>query len=151
MPQGRLLSRHLDEERAMKKALSIVGYVLHVLLAALFVFAGSMKLMPEIPEKMMTDMANSGLSVDWVRVIGVGEVVTALLLILPWTFSFGLLMATGLCGGIIATLMTHGKQLLSGEPPIMFGIVLLVVLWVGAWLRDPRTLCTCFSKKGESS
>jgi len=135
----------------MKKATSIVGYVLHLLLAALFLFAGGMKLMPEIPEKMMTDMANSGLSPDWVRVIGVGEVATGLLLVIPWTFSLGLLMASGLCGGIIATLMTHGKQLLSGEPPILFGIILLVVLWVGACLRDCRTFFSFHPKKGASS
>ena len=136
----------------MKKAMAIAGYVLHLLLAALFLFAGSMKLMPELPEKMMTDMTNSGLSLDWVRVIGVGEVVTGLLLVIPWTFSLGLLMATGLCGGIIATLMTHGKELLSGEPPIMFGIVLLLVLWIGAACHATRgSLCTCFSKKGTST
>ncbi|HEX3315849.1 MAG TPA: DoxX family protein [Gemmataceae bacterium] len=126
----------------MKKGLRIAGYVLHVLLGALFIFAGSVKQMP-MSEDMAKEMAQNGLTMQWVHVIGVGEIVTGLLLIVPQTFSFGLLMASGLGGGIIATLMEHDKN-------ITIGVVVLLVMWIGAWLRDPRTLCTCFCKKGVS-
>jgi hypothetical protein len=130
----------------MKKGLGIAGYVLHVLLGALMVFAGVTKVAPfseEMATKMAEGMATNGIEGNWGRIIGVGEIVTGLLIIVPQTFSLGLLMMTGLCGGIIATLMTHQQNIAPG-------VVLLILAWIGAWLRDPRTLCTCFCKKGES-
>jgi DoxX-like family len=127
----------------MKKSLHIAGYVLHGLFAAAFLLAGGMKLMP-LSDEMVQEMAKNGLTPDWVRVIGVGEISTAILLVIPRTFSLGLLLASGLCGGIIATLMTHGQ-------PIVPGVVLLVVAWVGALLRDCRTFFSFHPKKGTST
>jgi hypothetical protein len=134
----------------MKKGLGIAGYVLHVLLGLMMIAAGAVKMTP-ITEETTREIAKNGITEEWFRVIGVGEIATGVLIIVPITFSLGLLLMTGLIGGIIATNMTHGSSLLAGQPPLLFGIILMLVTWIGAWLRDPRTLCTCFSKKGDPS
>ena len=127
----------------MKSAMRITGIVIHVLFAAVMLLAGGMKMMP-VSEDMAQEFAKNGLTVEWVRIIGVGEILTGILLVLPWTFSLGLLLASGLCGGIIATLMTHSQSIVPG-------VVLLVVVWVGACLRDCRTFFSFYPKKGASS
>ena len=57
----------------------------------------------------------------------------ALLLLVPPTRSVGLLLVSGLLGGAIATHMQHGQSYVGPA-------VLLVLVWLGAWLRHPETL-----------
>ncbi len=66
-------------------------------------------------------------------VIAAGEALSALLLLVPRTRSMGLLLVSGLLGGAIATHMQHGVSLVGPA-------ALLVLVWLGAWLRHPQTL-----------
>src|SRR5262249_47389548 len=75
----------------------IGGLMLHVLLGGLMVFAGVMKLAgmmpPEATQKMPAGIA------DHLKLIGAGELATAILLIAPITSSLGVLLASGFWGG----------------------------------------------------
>ena len=107
----------------------IVGLVLHVLIGGLMIFAGSAKLLGLFPPEAL---AKTGLG-DQIRLIGAGEVLTALLLLIPRTSSLGILLTSSFWGGAICVHMSHGE-------PYLFQAVLLVLSWAGAYLRNPATL-----------
>ncbi|PYP43532.1 MAG: DoxX family protein [Gemmatimonadetes bacterium] len=65
--------------------------------------------------------------------IATGEALSALLFLLPPTRSIGVLLVSALLGGAIATHMQHGQSYVGPAG-------LLVLVWLGAWLRHPETL-----------
>ncbi|MBX9790979.1 MAG: DoxX family protein [Pirellulales bacterium] len=108
------------------------GLALHVLIAALFVFAGGFKLVGTIPPEQLETM---GALKDKVSLLGIGELATAILILIPWTAPLGTLMMSGLWGGIIAYNMSQGQFWAPWA-------VLLVVTWIGAYLRGTVPLLT---------
>jgi uncharacterized membrane protein YphA (DoxX/SURF4 family) len=109
------------------KWLKITGFVLHALMAALFIFAGAMKVGGFMPADQVQKMAEFGIG-DKLVLIGVGELVAAVLLVLPWTSPLGTLVTSGLWGGIISFNMSHGQD-------FIFPSVLLAVLWIAGYWR----------------
>jgi hypothetical protein len=107
----------------------IAGLVLHILIGGLMIFTGSQKILGLVP---LENLAKYGLA-EQMRLIGAGAVLTALLLLIPRTSSLGILLASGFWGGAISIHMAHGE-------PYIFQSVMLVLLWVGAYLRNPATL-----------
>jgi hypothetical protein len=107
----------------------VTGLVLHGLIAALMIFAGSVKVLGLVPPEAL---AKSGLA-DQVRLIGAGELVTAVLLLIPRTSSLGILLTSSFWGGAICAHMMQGDS-------YAFVAVLLVLSWLGAYLRNPATL-----------
>ncbi len=109
----------------------IGGLILHVLLGGLMIFAGVMKLAgmmpPEATQKMPTGIA------DHLKLIGAGELVTAILLIVPITSSLGVLLASGFWGGVICIHMAQGDDFIAPS-------VFLLLTWLGAYLRNPSLL-----------
>ena len=110
------------------KWLKVTGVVLNILIAALILFAGSLKVFFSSPD-MIKGLTAAGLG-DRVQLIGWGEIITALLLVIPWTSPLGALMTSGLWGGVICINMAQHKDDL-----VIFGSVLLALTWVGACLR----------------
>lgn len=108
------------------KWLRIAGLVLHGLIAGIMILAGSVKVLGLFPPDKVAEM---GL-LDWIRVIGVGEVATAVLLLSPRTSSLGVLLASSFWGGAICLHMSKGQD-------IVVVSVLLLLTWVGAYLRLP--------------
>jgi hypothetical protein len=106
----------------------IAGLVLHILIAGLLIFTGSQKILGSVPPEALVKY---GLSTQ-ARLIGAGAVLTALLLLIPRTSSLGLLLASSFWGGAICIHMAHGE-------PYVIQSVLLVLSWVGAYLRNPAT------------
>jgi hypothetical protein len=105
---------------------TIAGAVLHVLIAGIMILAGSAKLLGFFPPEAV---AKLGLGVP-IGVIGAGEVATALLLLVPGTSSLGVLLASSFWGGAICLHMSHGE-------PFVLQSILLLLTWVGAYLRVP--------------
>jgi hypothetical protein len=105
---------------------TIAGVVLHVLLAGIMILAGSAKLLGLFPPEAV---ATLGLSVP-IGVIGTGELATAILLLVPRTASLGILLASSFWGGAICLHMSHGE-------PFVLQSALLLLTWVGAYLRVP--------------
>jgi len=117
----------------------IVGWVLHSLTAASMIFAGSLKLLGMFPPEEVAKLGLTG----WITVIGAGEVATAILLLVPRTSSLGVLLASSFWGGAIGLHISKGD---SFVPPS----ALLLLTWVGAYLRNPATFSSFFAAPAKS-
>jgi hypothetical protein len=109
----------------------IGGLLLHVVVGGLMIFAGVMKLAGMMPAEAAQNMP-AGIS-DHLKLIGGGELVTAILLLVPFTSSLGVLLASGFWGGVICIHMAQNQAFILPS-------VFLLPTWVGAYLRDPSVL-----------
>ena len=116
------------------KWLRIVGFVLHLLIGGLLIFAGSGKAFGFAPPEATEGLIKGGLA-EHVKLIGFGEMITGTLLILPWTKSLGVLLVSGFWGGVICFHMSHGE-------PFAVWAGVLAVTWLAAGLREPRTFAS---------
>jgi hypothetical protein len=107
----------------------VAGLVLHILIAGLMILAGSVKVLGLVPPEAL---AKSGLG-EHIWLIGAGELITAVLLLIPRTSSLGILLTSSFWGGAICAHMIQGES-------YAFVAVLLVLSWLGAYLRNPATL-----------
>ena len=118
--------------------MNVVLWIAQGLLAALFLFAGGMKLILPI-EEMTKDLPMPGL---FLRFLGVAEVLGAIGLILPWLLRIrpGLtpLAAAGLLiimiGATVITIMTAGVAM--ALMPFVTGILCAFVAY-GRWRLTP--------------
>jgi hypothetical protein len=108
----------------------IVGWVLTGLLTALFLGSAYLKLSraPQVVEMMQ--MWGLG---DQLLLIGIGELTSALLFLIPRTHSFGVLLLSAYMGGAIVTHMQHGESYVIPS-------VILVLIWVTGFLRHSELL-----------
>jgi hypothetical protein len=107
----------------------IAGLVLRILIGGLMILTGSQKILGLVPSEAL---AKYGLG-EQMRMIGAGALLSALLLLIPRTSSLGILLTSSFWGGAICIHMAHGERYL-------FQAMLLVLLWIGAYLRNPATL-----------
>jgi hypothetical protein len=108
----------------------IAGWVLTGLLTALFIGSSAGKLAGA--KEVVEMMEKWGLGKD-VLLIGVGELVSALLFVIPKTHSLGVLLLSGYMGGAIVTHMQH-------DEPFVPQSVILALIWVAGYLRYPELL-----------
>lgn len=112
------------------KTARIVGWCLSVLVTLFLVLvSASGKFVEwEGKEEMFRKF---GYTVDGMMVIGVVEVILALLILIPRLSFLGGILLTGYLGGATATHVAAGD-------PFVFPIVIGVVMWIALGLRDPR-------------
>ncbi len=108
----------------------IAGWVLTGLLTALFIGSAAGKLSGAEPVVKM--MGEWGLG-NYVLLIGAGELVSALLFVIPKTHSLGVLLLSAYMGGAIVTHMQHGEAFVVQS-------VILALIWVAGFLRYPELL-----------
>ncbi len=108
----------------ISKSRKIAAWIIAGLLTALYLFSASGKLFlhPEQMEQM--HLAN------WRIIIALGEIVSALLFLVPKTNKFGTLLLSSFMGGAIIVHMTGGMS-------IVLPVVVLLFVWAGFWLRNP--------------
>jgi hypothetical protein len=116
----------------------IAGWVLTVLLSALYLSSAAFKLSGAA--QVVEMMGKWGLGND-VILIGVGEAVSALLFLIPRTHSLGVLLLSAYMGGAIVTHMQHGEPYVSQS-------VMLVLIWIAGFLRYPQLLQSFFPAIG---
>jgi len=111
----------------ISKTSKIIAWVIAGLLTALFLFSATGKLFlhPEQMEQMKLR--------DWRIIIAVGEIVSALLFLIPRTNKIGVLLLSAYMGGAIIIHMT-------GAMSIVMPSVVLVLIWITAYLRNPELL-----------
>lgn len=114
---------------------NIAGWAILTLLAGVMIFAGTMKLIGQGPAEQMAD----GPIANYIQLIAIGEIATALLLLIPRTQSLGVLLASSFWGGAI---MYH----MMNEEPYGVPALLLILSWLGAYLRD-RAVFGSFTPK----
>ena len=111
-----------------QKIMSIVGWVLSGLLGAALVMSAGMKFFP--PEEMVKQMKDSPL-LGWILIIGIGELVSAILFLVPRTAVPGTLLLSSYFGGAIVAHMMQRESILV---PSIF----LILIWTAATLRLPE-------------
>ena len=121
---------------AQSKARRITAWVLSTLITLLFIMSAVFKFIR--PPEVMEAVQKWNLT-DELTMIGIGELVSALLFFIPKTHSLGVLLLSAYMGGAIVTHMQND------EPYIVQAITLLVI-WIIAYLRDPAVLHS-FAKK----
>jgi len=117
--------------KASRSWKTVAGWVLHGLVAGIMLLAGSAKGLGLFPPE---EVEKLGLSVP-IQVIGAGELVSAILLLVPRTASLGVLLTSAFWGGAICLHMSKGE-------PFVLQSVLLLLTWVGAYLRVPGTFAS---------
>ena len=78
--------------------------------------------------KVVMQMAAMGFDGYKLLFIALLETASAVLFLIPLTRSFGLLLVSSYLGGAIATHLQH-------DQPIFAPSILLVLIWLGIWLR----------------
>ena len=116
----------------INKTRKVIGWVIAGLLLSLFIFSASAKFMH--PEQ--TNAMKLG---DWRLIIAMGEIISALLFLFPKTNLFGTLLLSSYMGGAIILHMTGGLS-------IMLPSIVLVLVWIGSFVRNPELLAK-FTKK----
>ncbi len=114
----------------MSKARIISAWIVVGLLTALFVMSAAMKFVGGA--EIVGMFERFGLE-HMLVVIGAGELISALLYLFPRTSSLGVLLLSAHMGGAIVTHMANGEA-------YVFPSVVLVILWVGQYLRFPELL-----------
>ena len=126
----------INEQGNISKGRKITGWMLVGLMGALFIMSASMKLIGG--EQITANFSKFGL--DGYRIlIGIGELIAALLFVIPKTSSFGVLLLSAHMGEAIATHMEHGEMYIPQ-------VVILLVVWIANWLRNPEMLAS-FTKR----
>jgi hypothetical protein len=66
----------------------------------------------------------------YINMLGVMELLFIALYLYPKTMKIGFLLITAYFGGAIATEISHGNS-------FIFPMIILTLVWVAAWLRNP--------------
>ena len=117
--------------KASRNWKTVAGWGLHGLVGGIMLLAGSAKVLGLFPPEQVEKF---GLSVP-IQVIGAGELVSAILLLVPRTASLGVLLTSAFWGGAICLHVSKGE-------PFVLQSVLLLLTWVGAYLRVPGTFAS---------
>ncbi len=117
----------------MKKYLTRknIGWVMTGLLALILIGSAVAKLIGR--EEVVTLLSSNGLK-DWIMIIGLGELASIILFIIPKTMRFGALMLSAYFGGAIMFHMTHPGPDVEAQ---QFGgaAAFLIFIWATAWVR----------------
>ena len=117
------------ENKELSKKRKIIGWILSGFLTALFLFSASGKFsMPE----MAANFTEWGLG-NWIIIIAIGELISALLFVIPKTNIFGSFLLSSHMGGAIVTHMSHGESFIVQS-------VILILVWIAAFIRNPELL-----------
>jgi len=126
------------EANTMSKKRKIASWIFVGLMSALFIMSAAMKLTSGSDSEMAKNFAKWGLEGKLI-LIGVGELISAILFLIPKTSSLGVLLLTAHLGGAIATHMEHGEPFLPQS-------IMLLLLWVANYLRNPEMFASFFKK-----
>jgi DoxX-like family len=94
--------------------------------------------------KVVSELPAMGFDGNKLIFIAVLEIASALLFLIPFTRSAGLLLVSSFLGGAIATHLQH-------DQPIIQPVFVLFLLWLGTWLRHRRMLWSVGFSTNETS
>jgi len=106
----------------------VAGWVISLLIGLLLIVFGVMKIVAA--GVFRESMAKEGMHhvADWIIVIGVGEVASAVLFLIPFTSPLGTLLLSSFFGGAIMAHMAKGESFVPQS-------VFLILIWLAGYLR----------------
>ena len=112
-----------------QKTQNIIGWTLTIMVSLVLAASGVMKLIGG--EETMKGAAAMGISAGTLKLIGLVEIGSMLLFILPRTAVLGTLLLAAYLGGAIAT---H----IQNQQPIMMPVIIQSLVWIAALIRFPE-------------
>ncbi len=119
----------------------ITGNVLMVLGGVMLIGSSSAKF-AHVPA-VVNQLGAMGFTGNRLMFIAVLEIASAVLFLIPLTRSGGLLLVSSFMGGAIATHLQHGESIV--QPSFV-----LLLIWLGTWLRHPVILRSLNSARQET-
>jgi hypothetical protein len=119
-----------------QKTISIIGWILTTILGLVFTMSAFMKLTQN--ETALEQAASIGLDATTYLYIGIVEVISLVLFIIPRTGVVGALLLIAYMGGAIATHLQH-------QQPIAIAVSIQILLWITAFVRFPELKLRLFA------
>lgn len=111
-----------------RSKLNLASNILYCLVAIVLILAGALKLVGVGAEDMVEGLEKAHL-IQHLQLISLTAIVCGVLLLIPVSRQFGLLMSTAYWGGAIVAHLTYNDAVIM---PAAF----LALLWLGALLRS---------------
>ena len=112
-----------------QKASKIIGWILTVILGLLLAMSAFLKVAQN--ETAIAQASAIGIDATTYQVIGIIEVASLILFIIPRTGIIGVLLLAAYLGGAIVTHVQH-------QQPIALPVIVQTVVWITAFIRFPE-------------
>lgn len=112
-----------------QKTVKTIGWILTILLGLLLTMSAFMKITKN--EGAVAQAESIGIDANTYLVIGIIEIVSLILFIIPRTGIIGTLLLVAYLGGAIVTHLQH-------QQPIIMAVIIQALLWITAWIRFPE-------------
>lgn len=122
------------ETKPMSKTRKITAWILVGLMSALVIMSAAMKLMAGADSEIAVNFVKWGLEGKLI-LVGMGELISVILFLIPRTSSLGVLLLSAHFGGAIATHIEHGEMYMPQA-------IMLFVIWIANYLRNPEMLAS---------
>lgn len=113
------------------KAFKWIGIVISFLVVVMMLFSATLKLAK--PDEVVKGFVDQfGYPESQLVIIGILEIVCALVYAFPKTAVLGAVLLTGYLGGAVAT---HTRV---QDPMLLSAVIMGIFVWLGLWFRDAR-------------
>lgn len=112
-----------------QKTMNITGWGLTIMLGLLLGMSAFMKITQN--ETAVAQAAVIGIDAGTYQVIGIIEIFSLILFIIPRTAIIGTLLLVAYLGGAIVTHLQH-------QQPILIAVIVQIVVWITAFIRFPE-------------
>jgi hypothetical protein len=121
-----------------QKAIKIIGWTMTIVLALVFTMSAFLKLTQN--ETALAQASSFGIDATTYQFIGIIEIISLILFIVPRTGILGTMLLVAYLGGAIVTHLQH-------QQPIAMAVIFQILLWVTAFIRFPELKQRIFSTK----
>lgn len=121
-----------------QKAIKITGWTMTIVLALVFTMSAFLKLTQN--ETALAQASSFGIDATTYQFIGIIEIISLILFIVPRTGILGTMLLVAYLGGAIITHLQH-------QQPIAMAVIFQILLWVTAFIRFPELKQRIFSTK----
>lgn len=111
------------------KAMLYIGWIIGILVALALIVSSIFKFMPPMNAEAEQGLQHIGWRADQLGTLGILELLSAILYLIPQTAVIGAILVTGYMGGAIATHLRVGD-------PVVVQVIIPILAWLGIWLRD---------------
>jgi hypothetical protein len=111
------------------KTRNIINWVLAGLVAFIFIGSAFAKLTAD--EATLKQASDFGIDASSYALLGVIEIISVILFLIPRTSIIGTLLLVAYMGGAIATHLEHAQ-------PLMAPVMISVFVWIVAFVRNPE-------------
>jgi uncharacterized membrane protein YphA (DoxX/SURF4 family) len=112
-----------------QKTIKITGWTLTIILGLVFTMSAFMKLTQN--ETALAQASSFGIDTTTYQFIGIIEIISLILFIVPRTGILGTLLLVAYLGGAIVTHLQH-------QQPIAMAVIFQTLLWITAFIRFPE-------------